>query len=186
MGRLIYALNVSADGYVETADHDLSWGTVDEELHTWFNDRMRELDASLYGRRLYELMAGAWPTVATDASAPAYMREFGKTWLSTPRYVFSSSLDHVEHNSTLVRGGVREELERIRSEHSGDLEVGGATLAASFIREGLVDEFQLIVHPVVIGGGTPFFPLLDQPLPLRLVDTKRFTSGVQMLAYRPT
>jgi dihydrofolate reductase len=185
-GRLIYCLNVSLDGYVETADHDLGWSDVDEEVHTWFNDRARQLDASLYGRRLYELMAGAaWPTIAEDGSAPAYMRDFGQVWVKTPRFVFSRSLDQVEHNSTLVRGGVREELGRIRERFDGDLEVGGATLAASFIREGLVDEFQLMVHPVVLGGGTPFFPRLEQPLRLRQVGMRTFESGVVLLTYRP-
>jgi dihydrofolate reductase len=185
MGRILYALNVSLDGFVETPEHSLEWTQVDEELHTWFNERFRQLDASLYGSRLYQLMAGAWPDIAADASAPGFMGAFGETWLRTPRYVFSSSLERVEHNSTLVRGGIREELARIRERHSGDLEVGGATLAASFIREGLVDEYQLVVHPVAIGNGTPFFPALDEPLHLRLVESHTFGSGVQMLAYRP-
>ncbi|HEX3219183.1 MAG TPA: dihydrofolate reductase family protein [Candidatus Limnocylindria bacterium] len=184
MGRVIYALNVSLDGFVETPEHSLDWTAVDEELHTWFNDRARELDAALYGRRLYELMADAWPQVAADASAPPHMQEFGRIWLDTPRYVFSSTLERAEHG-TVVRGGVREELARIRKRHSGDMEVAGATLAASFIREGLVDEFQLVIHPVAIGGGTPYWPPLERALSLRLVDSHAFTSGVQMLAYRP-
>jgi dihydrofolate reductase len=185
MGRLIYCLNVSLDGFVEDRQHDVSWGDVGEELHGWFNERARGIEASLYGRGMYELMAGAWPDIAADASAPAYMREFAETWMNTPRYVFSATLDSVAHNSTLVRGGVREELERIRERHAGDLEVGGPTLAASFIRAGLVDEYQLLVHPVVLGGGTPFFPALDEPLRLKLVDSQAIASRVQLLAYRP-
>jgi dihydrofolate reductase len=184
MGRLIYSLNVSLDGFVEGRDHDLSWADVGEELHTWFNRRMSGLDASLYGRGLYEVMA-VWPSIAADASAPAYMRDFGEIWLRTPRYVFSSSLESVAHNSTLVRGDVREELARIRERHSGDLEVGGPTLAASFIRAGLVDEYQLVVHPVVLGGGTPFFPPLDEPLRLQLVESRPLPAGVELLVYRP-
>lgn len=184
MGKLIYAFNVSLDGYVETPDHSLDWSTVDEELHSWFNERMRRLDAALYGRRLYELMAEAWPRLATDESAPMVMQEFGRIWVDTPRYVFSSTLESVEHG-TVVRGDISEELERIRERHPGDLEIGGATLAASFIRAGLVDEYQLLIHPVAIGGGTPFFPPLEQPLPLNLVETHTFSSGVQLLTYRP-
>ena len=185
MGRLTYTLNVSLDGYVEGPNHDLDWANVDEELHTWFNQQARAVDASLYGRGMYELMAGFWPDVATDASAPAYVREFAEIWAGTPRYVFSSSLPSVDHNSTLVRGDPREELERIRERHPGDLDLGGPTLAASFIRAGLVDEFCLLVHPVVIGSGTPFFPALDTQLHLKLVDSHLFDSGVQLLAYRP-
>jgi dihydrofolate reductase len=185
MGRLLYTLNVSLDGFVEGPNHDLSWTQVDDELHSWFNQHHRELDASLYGRGLYELMAGAWPDIAEDASASPVMREYGQIWLATPRYVFSSTLESVAHNSTLVRGDIREELARIRERHAGDLEVGGATLAHAFIRAGLVDQYRMVVHPVVVGRGTPYFPPLDQPLHLRLIDSKAFASGAQMLAYVP-
>jgi dihydrofolate reductase len=183
MGKLIYAMNVSLDGFVETPSHGLEWANVDEELHTWFNERAREVDASLYGRRMYELMAGAWPEVGRDAEAPSYMLDFARIWAETPRIVFSSTLESVSHNSRLVRGDEGEELQRLRAEFDGDLEVGGPTLAASFIRRGLVDEFRLLVHPVVIGTGTPFFPSLATPIRLRLTDTRRFDSGVVYLGY---
>ena len=183
MGKLIYAMNVSLDGFVETPDHGLEWANVEEELHTWFNERAREVDASLYGRRMYELMAGAWPDVANDTAAPGYMLEFARIWADTPKVVFSSTLASVAHNSRLVRGDVGEELARVRAEFDGDLDVGGPTLAASFIRRGLVDEYRLLVHPVVIGAGTPFFPALETRLRLRLVETQRFESGVVYLGY---
>jgi dihydrofolate reductase len=186
MGKLIYALNVSLDGYVETPDHRLDWTVVDDELHSWFNDRMRELDASLYGRRLYELMAAYWPRGESDPEATEPMREFARIWLATPRIVFSSTLTSVDWNSRLVRGDVGEQLALVRKEFDGDLEVGGPTLAAQFIRRGLVDEYQLIVHPVVLGAGTPFFPALDQPIRLRQVESKRFESGVMYLGYVPS
>jgi dihydrofolate reductase len=182
-GRLIYGMNVSLDGFVETPDRSLDWTVVDDELHTWFNDRARELDASLYGRRLYELMAAYWPTSDTDPDATEAMREFGRIWRSLPKIVFSSTLDRVEGNSRLVRGDVGEELARLREEFDGKLEIGGPTLAAEFIRRGLVDEYQLIVHPVVLGGGRPFFPELERPIGLRLIETKRFGSGVVLLRY---
>jgi dihydrofolate reductase len=130
VGKLIYTLNVSLDGYVETPDHGLDWTAVDDELHSWFNDRARGLAASLYGRRLYELMNAHWPTAATDPSLTETEREFGRIWVATPRIVFSSTLDSVGPNARLARGGVEEELARVRSEFDGDLEVGGATLAA--------------------------------------------------------
>jgi dihydrofolate reductase len=183
VGRLIYMLNVSLDGFVETPDHSLDWTTVDDELHSWFNDRMRELEASLYGRRLYELMAGYWPTAESDPSATQTMLEFARIWRAMPKIVFSSTLEAVDWNSRLVRGDVVEELSRLRSEFDGDLDVGGATLAASFIRRGLVDEYRLVVHPVVLGAGTPFFPALDTPIQLRLKETHRFASGVVYLGY---
>jgi dihydrofolate reductase len=183
MGKLIYSLNVSLDGFVETPSHGLEWATVDEELHQWFNDQARSLDATIYGRRMYELMAGYWPTAGSDPSASPAMREFSEIWRATPKIVFSSTLDSVAWNSRLVRGEPAEELARLRSEFDGDLDIGGATLAASFIRAGLVDEFRLLVHPVVIGAGTPFFPATDSPIPLRLTDTHVFDSGVTYLGY---
>lgn len=176
-------LNVSLDGYVEAPDHSLAWATVDEELHYWFNDRTRELDASLYGRGLYETMAGYWPTGDSDPDATPAMREFAGIWMRMPKIVFSSTLRTVDWNSRLARGAIADELAQLRREFHGDLDVGGATLAASFIRAGLVDEFRLLVHPVAIGSGTPFFPKLDSPLSLELAETHRFASGVVYLRY---
>ena len=136
-------------------------------MHTWFNDQARELAASLYGRRMYELMSSYWPTGATDPDATEPMRDFARIWAATPKIVFSSSLDSVDYNSRLVRGDIAEELARVRKEFDGDMDVSGATLAASFIRRGLVDEYRLLVHPVVLGAGTRFFPEVASPIPLR-------------------
>jgi dihydrofolate reductase len=183
MGRLIYAMNVSLDGYVETPDHSLEWATVDEELHSWFNDRAREVDASLYGRRMYQLMADYWPTAESDRSATPAMLDFARLWKPMPKVVFSSTLDAVGWNGRLVRGEVGEELARVRTEFDGDLDVGGATLAAAFIQRGLVDEYRMVVHPVILGAGTPFFPPLATPLHLRLAETRTFESGVVYLGY---
>ena len=97
--------------------------------------------------------------------------------------MFSSSLDSVDWNSRLVRGDVGEELTRLTQEFDGDVEVGGATLAASFIERGLVDEFGLVVHPVVIGSGTPFFPAVEERIGLRLTESHAFRSGVTYLGY---
>ncbi|HUS20403.1 MAG TPA: dihydrofolate reductase family protein [Aeromicrobium sp.] len=183
MGKLIYLLNVSLDGYVETASKSLQWALVDEELHGWFNDQTRSIDASLYGRGMYNLMSDYWPHARSDPDAGPVEKEFGELWLATPKIVFSSTLESVDWNSRLVRGSPADELARVRQEFPGDLAVGGATLASSFIRAGLVEEFRLVVHPVVIGGGTPFFPPTDSPIPLRLTDTHTFSSGVTYRAY---
>ncbi|MEK6191662.1 MAG: dihydrofolate reductase family protein [Chloroflexota bacterium] len=183
MGKLIYSLNVSLDGYVETPDHSLDWASVDDELHAWFNDLARELDASLYGRRMYELMAGYWPTAGSDPAATEVERDFARIWIETPKVVFSSTLPSVEWNSRLVRGDVGDELARLRTEFDRDLDVGGPTLASAFIRRGLVDEYRLLVHPVILGAGTPFFPALEDPIRLRLTETRTFESGVIYLGY---
>ena len=183
MGKLSYLMNVSLDGFVETPDHSLDWANVDDELHTWFNDRSRTDDAFLYGRRLYEVMADYWPTAESDPEATETMLDFARIWNPKPKIVFSTTLEKVEGNSRLVRGDVGEELAKLRAEFDGDLSVGGPTLAAEFIERGLMDEYQLIVHPVVLGAGTPFFPRLERPIGLRLLETRTFESGVMYLGY---
>lgn len=183
MGRLIYTLNVSLDGFVETADHSPAWATPDDELFNWFIETTRELDATIYGRRLYEVMAAYWPSGESDPAATEPMREFARIWNAMPKVVFSTTLPSVEWNSRLVRGDLAEELARLRQEFVGDIGVGGPTLAAEFIRRGLVDEYRLVVHPVVLGAGTPFFPPLDGPMRLRPIETQMFASGVVYLGY---
>jgi dihydrofolate reductase len=186
VGKLIYSLNVSLDGFAETVDHGLEWATVDDELHTWFNDQARALDASLYGRRMYELMAAYWPGSEDDPAATDAMREFSRIWKPMPKVVFSSSLDHVEHNARLMHGDVGTLLDGLRREFDGDLDVGGPNLAGQFVRRGLVDEYRLVIHPVVLGAGTPFWPELDGPLRLRLVETHAFGSGAELRSYVPS
>ncbi len=185
MGKLIYLMNVSLDGFIETPEHSLDWTIVDEELHTWFNDQTRAVEASLYGRRMYELMAAYWPTGEDDPSATDAMREYARIWNPMPKVVFSSSLEHVEHNARLVHGDVGTVLDELRHELDGDLDVSGPNLAGQFVRRGLVDEYQLVVHPVVLGEGTPFWPELDAPLRLRPVERHAFTSGVELRSYVP-
>ena len=182
MGRLIYLLNTSLDGFVEGPDHSLDWTNVDDELHSFFNEQERTTAASLYGRGLWETMS-YWPTAESDPAATETMKEYARLWADTPKIVFSSTLESVEGNARLVRGDIADELAKLRREFDGDLAVGGATLASSFIRAGLVDEYRLVVHPVVIGQGTPFFPKLDRQLKLRQIDSRRFESGAMYLAY---
>lgn len=184
-GRLIYLFNVSVDGYTATPDGDLGWTIIDDEIHAWFNEQMRGLDASLYGRRLYETMAAYWPTGEHDPAATEPMREFARIWNPMPKIVFSNSLERVGYNSRLVRGDVAPALDDLRREFSGDLGVGGPNLAGQFVRRGLVDEYRLVVHPVVLGAGTSFWPRLEGPLPLRLVETHAFSSGVEVRSYVP-
>ncbi len=183
MGSVVYLLNVSLDGFIETPERGLDWTLVDEELHAWFNDQTRSTAALLYGRRLYELMAAYWPTAESDPATTPVEREFARLWLATPKIVFSTTLESVSWNSRLVSGDVGEALARVRDEFDGDLAVGGPTLAASFIERGLVDEYRLVVHPVILGAGTRLYPALDQQIGLRLRDTRTFASGAVYLGY---
>ena len=183
MGKLIYSMNVSLDGFAATPDGGLEWAGVDEELHSWFNGQARTIQATLYGRRMYELMAGYWPTAEDDPAASDVEREFSRIWKATPKVVFSASLDEVDPTARLVRGEVGTVLEEIRSEFDGDLDVAGPNLAGQFVRRGLVDEFRLVVHPVVLGAGLAFWPQLDEPLSLRLTETHAFASGAEVRSY---
>lgn len=185
MGRLIYLMNASLDGFVETPDHGLDWTAVDEELHTWFNDQVGGADVMLHGRRMYELMSAYWPTGADDPAATPAIREFAGIWTAKPKVVFSRTLNRVDWNSRLVAGDVTRILDGLRAEFAGEIHLGGARLAAEFVRRGLVDEYRLVVHPVAIGRGTPYFPDLGRPLPLRLVDQRTFASGAALLSYVP-
>ena len=183
MRTLVYSMAVSLDGFVEGRGRELDWSTPDDELHQFWNDQARESTTALYGRRLYELMAGFWPTADADPDAPATIAEFARLWRAMPKVVFSSTLEEVGWNSRLVRGDAAAEVERLKAEPGGDMEVGGPTLASALIERGMVDEFRLVVHPVVLGGGTPFFPPLEWRLALRLVESRRFSSGVVYLRY---
>ena len=183
MRKVIYLMNVSLDGYIEGADHDPGWAQPDEELFRFFTDEVRAQGAFLYGRRLYELMASHWPTAGTDPSTPEYMLEFAQIWTEKPKVVFSRTLTEVAWNGRLVRDDVAREVADLEQHPGGDLGVAGPTLAAALIRLGLVDEYGLVVHPVVLGGGTPFFPALDGQVQLRLLETRTFGSGVEYLRY---
>jgi len=186
MRKVIYLMMVSLDGFVEGPNRGLDWPIIDEELHTFVNDQQRAIDTYLYGRRMYQLMARDWPPVETDPSVPGYMVEFARIWKAMPKIVFSRTLDRVEWNSRLVRGdNIAEEVARLKAQPGKDMAVGGANLASTFVRLGLIDEYRLFVHPVVVGGGTPFFPPLDEPLKLRLVETRTFGTGVVYLRYQP-
>jgi len=183
MRKLIYLMGTSLDGFIESPTGDIDFGDPDEELHRFFNDHAREIGISLYGRRLYEAMAPYWPTVELNPSAPDYEVEFARIWMDTPRVVFSRTLEKVDWNSRLVRDDLPGEIARLKAEPGKDIEIGGPTLAAEAMRHGLVDEVRLVVHPVVLGGGKPFFPDLENAMPLRLLETRTFGTGVVYLRY---
>jgi dihydrofolate reductase len=130
-------------------------------------------------------MAAHWPHVGPGASQVE--RDFARAWLATPKVVFSSTLESVAWNSRLVRGGddaVEAEVRRLKAGDGPEMEVGGAALAASMTRMGLIDEYRLFVHPVIVGGGTPYLPPLPDRVPLRLAESRTFGSGVVYLGYR--
>lgn len=183
MRKLIFFTMTSLDGFIDTPDGSGDWVIMDEELHTYLNNLERELGAYLYGRRMYEIMAAYWPSAGTQSSL-AYEVEFSRIWKKKPKIVFSSTLEQVEGNATLVRGDPVEEVTRLKAQPGPDLEVGGAKLASALLQAGLVDEYRIFVHPVLLGAGTPMFPLLNEAINLRLLETHLFHTGVVYLRYQ--
>lgn len=184
MRKLIYSFGVSLDGFIAGPNGDIDWSAPGEELHRFHNQQARELGAQLYGRRLWETMR-VWETWAEDRpSAPEPELEWARIWKETPKVVFSRTLETVEGNTRLVRGDAAEEIARLKEEPGKDLAVGGAELASSLMKVGLIDEYRLFVNSVVVGGGTPFFPALDDRINLDLVETRTFGSRVVYLRYR--
>jgi dihydrofolate reductase len=184
MRNLIYAFSVSLDGFIEAQDGDLSWSTPDEELHQHFNDLERSIDTILYGRGLYETMAAFWPTADEDPSAPQVVLEYARIWKAKPKIVFSRTLDQVGWNSRLVRGDIAAEVNQLKEQAGDTMSVGGAGLAASFMQLGLIDEYWLYIHPVILGRGKSMFSELRERIKLQLIETRLFGSGVVLLRYQ--
>jgi dihydrofolate reductase len=183
MRSVIYSMTVSLDGFIAGPNGEIDWSAPDEELHRFHNQRMREVGAQLCGRRLYEVML-YWETADQNPSAPEHELEFAGIWKAIPKIVFSKTLEKVEGNARLVREDVAGEVAKLKEQPGKDLAVGGAGLASTLMKLGLVDEWRLFVSPVVLGGGTPYFPPLENSINLELVETRTFGSRVVYVRYR--
>ena len=185
MRKLIYSMGTSLDGFIAGRQGEIDWGAPDEELHRFHNEQTRELGMHLLGRRLYETMV-YWETADRDPVASEVTVEFARIWQALPKIVFSTSLETVEGRARLATAGLAEEVARLKREDGADIAVGGAGLAGACARLSLIDEYRLFVSPVLLGGGTPFFPALDERIDLELVETRTFGSRVQYMRYRVT
>jgi dihydrofolate reductase len=174
---------VSLDGYVAGPDGSIDFALPDEELHRAANDELRDAELELYGRRMWEVMAAHWPTADQDPDLPEEEREFALLWQAAEKVVFSRTLTEVEHDARLVRDDPVAEIRKLKGQGDGSMAISGPTVAAEAVRAGLVDEYQLFLHPVVLGGGLPYLPPLDAPLELELAEERRFGSGVTYLRY---
>jgi dihydrofolate reductase len=183
MTKLIYSMTVSLDGYIADPNGEIDWSAPSEELHLFHNQRVRELGAHLCGRRLYETML-YWETADQRPDIGPTELEFAQIWRALPKVVFSRTLDHAEGNWRLAADGLEEEVERLKREGGKDIGIGGAGLAASAARLGLIDEYELFVSPIALGGGTPFFPPLEDRIDLDLIETRTFSSRVLYLRYQ--
>jgi len=176
MAKLVYGLSQSLDGYV---DH-MKIGPPDPALSRHFIEQTRGLTGMLYGRRMYEIMR-YWDDDLPDWDAED--RDFAALWRSQPKWVVSRSLKSVGPNATLVEGDIEAAVRGLKAQHVGEIDVAGPDLAGSLTNLGLIDEYRLYLHPVVLGGGKPFFT--GPRPPLRLVASDRITEDVIRLTYVP-
>lgn len=181
MRKITYAHLVSLDGYIEDRNGNIDWSVPGEELHRHFNDHEKNIDINFYGRRISEMM-DFWLTADQNPDLPDYEREYARLWQQTQRIVYSKTLKEVKGNAQLRREVDPVEIRKLKSQPGNDMAVSGANLASTFIKHGLIDEYRLYVHPVVLGGGKPFFPETIQ-MKLQLEETRTFKCGVIMLRY---
>ncbi len=183
MRRLTYGMNLSLDGFVAAPGGQLGWSVPSDELFQWWSDRVGATDLALYGRKLWETMSSHWPTVDQHPDATPLQIEYARRWREMPKAVFSSTIRAVDWNARLVTGDAVTEITRLRTEDGGPMDIAGATLAAAAMRAGLIDEYAIVTHPVLVGGGTPFFTALDHWVNLNLVETRAFPDGVLLTRY---
>jgi len=182
MAKLIFSMITSLDGYVADEHGDLDWGMPDEEVHRFVNDLQRAIGTYLFGRRMYEVMV-YWEDPSAFAGEPDFVRDFATVWQAADKIVYSRTLEQ----AASIRTRIEREFDpaavrRLKAQAERDLAVAGPELAAQALRAGLVDELQLVVAPVVIGGGKQALPD-GVPLRLELLDQRRFGNGTVYLRY---
>jgi dihydrofolate reductase len=182
MRKLIYSMTVSLDGYIASPDGAIDWSVPDEELFRFHTQQVQDIGVHLCGRRLYETML-YWET-AEESPLPADQVKFAQIWKALPKVVFSTTLQSVVGNTRLATDGVGEEVSRLKEQPGKDIAVGGASLARACMELGLIDECRLFVSPVLLGGGTPYFPALEKGFDLELIETRTFGSRVVYLRYK--
>jgi dihydrofolate reductase len=182
MRSLIYSMTVSLDGFIAGPDGAIDWSVPDAELFRFHTERVKETGVQLCGRRLYETMV-YWETAEESPLAADHI-EFARIWKALPKVVFSTTLESVAGNTRLARDGLSEEVSRLKEQPGKDIAVGGAGLARACMKLALIDEWRLFVSPVLLGGGTPYFPSADERVKLKLVETRTFGSRVVYVRYR--
>jgi dihydrofolate reductase len=182
VAKLIYSTIASLDGYVEDVSGRFDWAAPDEEVHAFVNDLERPIGTYLYGRRMYETMV-FWETAGLGDDDPEVIRDFGSLWRAADKIVFSETLTSVTSARTqIVRDFDPGVIRRLKQSGDADLGVGGAELAGQALAAGLVDEIQLFLVPVIVGGGKRALPA-DVPARLRLIGTQGFAGGVVYAHY---
>ncbi|MBP3963133.1 dihydrofolate reductase family protein [Paenibacillus lignilyticus] len=177
--RIILDLAVTLDGFIEGKNGEVDWCMMDPEMG--FTDFLNQIDTILYGRKSYDLWGQYTPTVESSETD----KEMWELVHSKLKYVFSKTLTGTDRNATYINSNILDEVNHIKNQPGKDIWLyGGANLIKTFIHLGLVDEFRLSVHPVLLGEGTPMFNDIKQRLNLKLKHTRPFSSGVVQLIYQ--
>jgi dihydrofolate reductase len=181
MAALVYSGLVSLDGCIADSRGNFEWAAPSEEVHAFINDLERPFGTFLLGRRMYDVLQ-VWETIG-GSDEPEVMKDYASIWRAADKIVFSAQLTELTTKRTRIERRFDPNAIRAFIETADrDISIGGAGLAAEAIRAGLVDEFHLLVFPLIVGGGTQFFPR-DVDLKLELVDERRFDDGVVFLRY---
>ncbi|WP_448951698.1 dihydrofolate reductase family protein [Labrys neptuniae] len=183
MARLVYAMLTSLDGYIAGPPGGPTLPIPEPDLHQHFNDEMRTTAIALCGRRLYEVMR-FWDSPEREASASPVEVDFALAWRETPKIVFSATLPAVGLNARLVKDNAVAVVQSLKAETEGEISVAGAELAACLARAGLIDEFRLYLHPIVLGGGKPYFQA-GLSLALKPLGRESLPQSVTLLRYAP-
>jgi dihydrofolate reductase len=183
MRKVVFFNLISLDGYFEGPHRDINWHHVDEEFNDFAIQQTGEFGALLFGRVTYELMASYWPTESAKRDDP----EVAALMNSIPKVVFSNTLDKVEwENTKLVKGNYSAEVSKLEEQPGKDIAIfGSSDLAVMLIDLGLIDEFRIMINPIVLGGGKPILHGIKSQLELKLIKVKQFKSGNVLLYYEP-
>jgi dihydrofolate reductase len=182
MARLIYSAISSLDGYIEDRDGSFDWAAPDEEVHRFINDLERTAGTHLYGRRMYETLM-VWETDPSLAADSPITRDFAEIWQAANKIVYSRTLQAASTRRTqLERDFDPEAIRQLKETAEQDILIGGPELAALAFRAGLIDECQLFIAPIIVGGGKPCLPA-DVRLELELLEERRFDNGMVFLRY---
>ena len=183
MRKVIFFMLTTLDGFYEGPNKEIDWHNVDEEYNQFAIDQLNSVDVLLFGRVTYELMASYWTTEAATTNDPIVADKMNHL----PKIVFSKTLASVEwQNTRLVKENIAEEIAKLQRQPGKDLIIfGSSDLAVTLIQDGLIDEYRIMVNPVVLGNGKPLFRGIKNKLNLRLIDTRKFKSGNVLLYYEP-
>jgi len=187
MSKLIVSMMTSVDGFIEGPNRELDWPVESPDFDAYADDMLDHTDTMLFGRVSYEMMVKYWPPAETDPAATEQARAFARKMNTLPKLVVSRTLARAEWNNTrVVRDNLLEEVQALKRRDKDSFVFGGAGVIASLRRLGVVDEYRVIVHPVVLGRGTPLFTDVAERFRLEPVSARRLDSGVALLTYRPT